>query len=76
MPPKRLMNDVMSILKDEKASLTDKLQRVEAAMKALAGEPLPKKTGRKAGWKMSAETKAKLSKMAKARWAKTKRITR
>ena len=74
MPAKRLLNNMVRILQDERELIKKNLQRIETALEALTGmvakkEAQPK---RKRG-AMSAETKAKLSRAAKARWAKIKR---
>jgi hypothetical protein len=64
------MADVMKVLRDERDALKKRLNALENAMGALAGD-VEKTVNR--GRKMSAATKAKLSKAAKARWAKIKK---
>jgi hypothetical protein len=64
------MADVMKVLRDERDALKKRLNALENAMGAFAGD-VDETVNR--GKKMSAATKAKLSKAAKARWAKIKK---
>lgn len=69
------MADVMKVLKDERDSLKKKLNGLESAIEALGGNVAKDvKKAVKSGKKMSAATKAKLSKAAKLRWAKVKKV--
>jgi hypothetical protein len=67
------MSNVIAVLNEERARVAHRLAALDAAIKALSGAEAERTRGRKGGWKMSAATKAKLSKAAKARWAKIKR---
>jgi hypothetical protein len=64
------MSNVIAVLNEERARVARRLAALDAALKALGheGEVKVKRT-----WKMSAAARAKISKAAKARWAKIKR---
>ena len=64
---------VVILLTNERAKVADRLAALDAAIKAITGAAPKTARGRKAGWKMSAEARAKISKAAKARWAKLKK---
>ena len=66
------MADVVKILKDEKKVLERRLSSLETAIAALAGD-VRKTVKRAAKRTMSAATRAKIAKAAKARWAKIKK---
>jgi hypothetical protein len=69
MPAKRLMDNVMKILTDERDVVEERLSRLNAAIDALrdgSGIVKYKRT-------MSPEARAKISKAAKFRWSKIKR---
>ena len=68
------MADLVGLLKQEQKILQHKLAGLEKAIEALSGEVAKDvKQAAKRGKKMSAATKAKLSKAATARWAKIKK---
>ena len=69
MPAKRLVDNMIKILSDERDVVAERLSRLNAAIHALrdgSGIVKHKRT-------MSAEARAKISKAAKLRWAKIKR---
>ena len=68
------MPNVVDLLEAEKKVLEHRLKAVSQAIHALSGTAKRKigKVARK-GKKMSAATKAKIAKAAKARWAKIKK---
>jgi hypothetical protein len=68
------MANVVELLEAEKKVLEHRLNAVSQAIRALGGAATRKigKVARK-GKKMSAGTKAKIAKAAKARWAKIKK---
>jgi hypothetical protein len=68
------MADVVGLLREEKKMLQKRLGALDKAIEALVGDVADdvKKTVKK-GKKMSAATKLKLSKAAKARWAALKK---
>jgi hypothetical protein len=63
------MSTVTAVLNEERARVARRLAALDAALKTLGheGEVKAKRT-----WKMSAAGRAKISKAAKARWAKVK----
>jgi len=61
------MTDLLKLLHDERGTLAKRLAGIDAAIAALSGKSASKKRT------MSAEVRAKISKAAKARWAKAKR---
>jgi hypothetical protein len=65
-----LMTDLLKMLHDERASLAKRLAGIDAAISALNGAGAPVKAKKRT---MSAAVRAKISKTAKARWAKVKR---
>jgi len=68
------MADVVAILKEEEKALEKRLYALQSAIEALEGGVAKDvKRAVKRGKEMSAATKAKLSKAAKARWAKIKK---
>jgi hypothetical protein len=71
------MTDLLNMLRDERATLARRLAGIDAAIHALNGNVAPKSATKSAPVKrkrkMSEETKAKLRRAAKARWAKIKR---
>jgi hypothetical protein len=71
------MSRALDILREERVTLLRQLKGVEGAITALTGEVKREvkrelKVVTKQGKKMSAATKAKIAKAAKARWAKIK----
>jgi hypothetical protein len=64
------MSNVIEVLNEERTRVARRLAALDAALKALGhkGEVKVKRT-----WKMSAAARAKISKAAKARWAKLKK---
>jgi len=71
------MADLVGLLKEEQKALQKRLGAVEQAIEALGGEVAKDlKHAVKQGKKMSAATKAKLSKAAKARWAAVKKAAK
>jgi len=72
------MTELLNMLHTERTALAKRLAGIDAAIHALNGNLVVKSTPVKSApvkrkWKMSAETKAKLSKAAKLRWAKIKK---
>jgi hypothetical protein len=67
------MADLVGMLKKERDVLKKRVESLEHAISGLGGEVAKDvKSAVKSGKKMSAATKAKISKAAKARWAKIK----
>jgi hypothetical protein len=64
------MSNVIAVLNEERARVAHRLAALDAALKALGHEAEVKV---KRTWKMSAAGRAKISKAAKARWAKIKK---
>ena len=68
------MKNVMKVLRDERMRVNERLSSLDTAIAALGGRVQKKlKAAQKKGKKMSAATKAKIRKAAKARWAKIKK---
>lgn len=67
------MANVVELLHKEKKVLEKRLSALERAIKALGGWASSGKQVKKTVRKMSAATKAKIAKSAKARWAKIKK---
>ena len=58
--------NIIATLKRERKKLQKKVDGIDAAIKALHGD---RRGGRKRGRKMSAATRAKMSKAQKKRWS-------
>jgi len=72
------MTELLSMLHTERTALAKRLAGIDAAIHALNGNVVAKSATKSAPVKrkrgaMSEETKAKLRRAAKARWAKIKR---
>jgi hypothetical protein len=73
LPAEDYMNSLVA-LKQDRDLLTRQLKAINTAITVLSGGSTNKAAASrgKTGYKMSAETRAKLSRLAKARWAKRK----
>jgi hypothetical protein len=68
------MTDLVGMLKIERVKATERVAALDQAIKALNGNTEPtKRNGKKSGWKMSAEARARISAAQKKRWAKVKK---
>jgi hypothetical protein len=72
LPRRNDMADVMKVLREERKMLSKRLSSLDNAIAALAGDVkrTVKKTAKRT---MSAATRAKIAKAARARWAKIKK---
>jgi hypothetical protein len=73
VPAGGVMPNLVAMLVKEKKALQSRLESLEHAIAGLGGEA---KRTVKRGKKMSAATRAKLSKAATARWAKIKKAAK
>jgi hypothetical protein len=69
--PEETMN-ILKMLEKEEKKMAGRLEGLRAAISALNGAGDGRKSGRRKGWTMSAEARAKISRAQKARWRKKK----
>jgi hypothetical protein len=65
--------NVLKMLEDEEKKMAGRLEGLRAAIAALNGTTLKRKSGRKKHWTMSASARRRISLAQKARWAKIKK---